>query len=153
MKYAIKKRKKLLILCSILLFLLASYYGTIFHIKRTVSIEIDASDTFQDWEIQSAMHHVIADFTIWHPLSPHQYATIQSISYCEETCDAEWIYYSDYQNCKRKNFLVIECTFLTDDHASEKVIGMTDHTICSQYWIFTRKAKFLPWILQDQGYA
>lgn len=152
MKHTIKKRKTLLILWGILLLLLVSYYGTIFHIKRTVSLEIDASDTFQDWEMQSAIHYVIADFTIWHPLSPHQYATIQSISYCEEKCDAEWIYYSDYQDCKRENFLVIECTFLTDDHASEKVIGMTDHTICSQYWIFTRKAKCLPWILHDQGY-
>lgn len=152
MKYAIKKRKKLLILCGILLFLLASYCGTIFHIKRTVAIEIDASDTFQDWEIQSAIYHVITDFTIWHPLSPHQHATIQSISYCEETCDTEWIYYSDYQDCKRENFLVIECTFLTDDHASEKVIDMADHATCSEYWIFTRKAKCLPWVLHDQGH-
>ncbi len=152
MKHTIKKRKKFLILCAVILLLIISYYGTLFHIKRNIIIEIDSSDTFNEWEIQSAIRYVIADFTIWHPLSPFQQAAIKRISYCEEKCNAEWNYYAEQLHNKRENFLVIECTFLTDDNANERVIDMENHTTYSQYWIFSRKAAFLPWVLYDRGY-
>ena len=47
--------------------------------------------------------------------------------------------------------MVISCTFLTDETASHTVLDMQDNTVYSQTWIFTTKAKFLPWVLPITG--
>ena len=100
-------------------------------------------------EIRAAIQQTAADFTIWHPLSPQIHATAQTFSYEESLCQTEWKC-SNY-GCKRENFIVISCTFLTDETASRTVFDMQDNMVYSQTWIFTRKAKFLPWVLQSQG--
>lgn len=141
--------KKWALVGGIILIGCSACFLSISQIEKNSVITISDSDVFQQWEIRAAIQQTAADFTIWHPLSPQMHATAQTFSYEESLCQTEWEG-SNY-GCKRENFIVISCTFLTDETASRTVLDMQDNTVYSQTWIFTRKAKFLPWVLQSQG--
>lgn len=144
-----KHWKKWALVGGIILIGCSARFLSISQIEKNSVITISDSDVFQQWEIRAAIQQTAADFTIWHPLSPQIHATAQTFSYEESLCQTEWKC-SNY-GCKRENFIVISCTFLTDETASRTVFDMQGNTVYSQTWIFTRKAKFLPWVLQSQG--
>ena len=144
-----KHWKKWALVGGIILIGCSARFLSISQIEKNSIITISDSDVFQQWEIRDAIQQTAADFTIWHPLSPQIHATAQTFSYEESLCQTEWE--CNNYGCKRENFIVISCTFLTDETASHTVLDMQDNTVYSQTRIFTMKAKFLPWVLQSRG--